>query len=295
MANKYTYYQFLKDYPDDDTCLETLQALRYGSNPTCHECDRETKYHRVTKRRAYACQFCGAHVFPCVGTIFEKSSTPLHKWFFAMYLFTTSRHGVSGKELEAKLGVTYKCAWRIGHQIRKLMDELDITSLFGEVEADETYVGGRRSGGSRGRGAPGKTVVFGMKARDGGIVTKVVPDVKKKTLQPIIQDKVEAGSTVHTDELRSYNGLGKAGFDHRTVNHGEGQYAVNGSHVNNLEGHWSLFKRSVRGTHVHISRKHMPKYLAEFDFRHNLRSMPDCLFHVLMLLLYRGTPVGAKR
>ena len=175
------------------------------------------------------------------------------------------------------------------------MDELDITSLFGDVEADETYVGGRRSGGSRGRGAPGKTAVFGMKARDGGIVTKVVPDVKKKTLQPIIQDKVEAGSTVHTDELRSYSGLGKAGFDHRTVNHGAGQYAVHGSHVNSLEGHWSLFKRSVRGTHVHISKKHMPKYLAEFDFRHNLRSMPDRLFHGLMLLLYRGTPVGAKR
>ena len=151
MANKYTYYQFLKDYPDDDACLDTLQTLRYGSNPTCHECERETKYHRITGRRQYACQFCGAQVAPCAGTIFEKSSTSLHKWFFAMYLFTTSRHGVSGKELEAKLGVTYKCAWRMGHQIRKLMDELNISDLFGDVEADETYVGGRRSG-TRGRG-----------------------------------------------------------------------------------------------------------------------------------------------
>ena len=134
-----------------------------------------------------------------------------------------------------------------------------------------------------------------MKEREGGIMTKVVPDVRGKTLKPIIGENVQAGSTVHTDELRSYNGLSKAGYEHRKVNHSAGEYVLNGSHVNNLEGHWSLFKRSVRGTHVHISRKHMPKYLAEFDFRHNLKSMPDRLFHVLMLLVYQGTPVGAKR
>ena len=296
MANKYTYYQFLKDFPDDDACLDTLMGLRYGRKHYCHECERETRYHRITGRRQYACQFCGAQVAPCAGTIFEKSSTPLHKWFFAMYLFTTSKHGVSGKELEAKLGVTYKTAWRMGHQIRKLMDELMMPDgLFGQVEADETYVGGRHSGGKVGRGAPGKTIVFGMKAREGGLMTKVVPDVKGKTLKPIIGDNVKSGSTVHTDELRSYNGLHKAGYEHQKVNHSEGEYARNGSHVNNLEGHWSLFKRSVRGTHVHISRKHTPKYLAEFDFRHNLRSMPGQLFHVLMLLIYQGTPVGAKR
>lgn len=157
MATTYTFNQFRKDYPDDAACLAEIMRLRYGPEPTCHECKRKTKYHRIAKRRAYACQFCGAHVYPCVGTIFEKSTTPLNKWFFAMYLFTTTRHGVAAKELERQLGVTYKCAWRMARQIRKLMSGLDVAGLFGEVEVDETYVGGKRPG-KRGRGAGGKTV-----------------------------------------------------------------------------------------------------------------------------------------
>ena len=142
MAKSYTLLEFQAEYPDNDTCLEKIMQIRYGSNPICGNCDRETKYHRITGRRAYACQFCGAHVYPCVGTPFEKSSTDLYKWFYAMYLFTTTRHGVPAKELERQLGVTYKCAWRMAHEIRKLMATLDVSSLLGEVEVDETYVGG---------------------------------------------------------------------------------------------------------------------------------------------------------
>ena len=290
MANKYTYYQFMQEYPNDDACLDMIMRLRFGSNPTCNECGRETKYHRITGRRQYACQFCGAHVSPCAGTIFEKSSTSLHKWFYAMYLFSTTRHGVPAKELERQLGVTYKCAWRIGHEVRKLMDGIKADSLFGDTEADESYFGGRREGGKRGRGAPNKTIVFGMMARNGGVKTEVVPDVKKKTLQPIIEDTVEPGVTIHTDELKSYKGLDKAGYRHSKVNHGAGEYVRDGSHVNSIEGYWSRLKNSIRGTHVHVSKQHMPKYLAEFDFRHNLRSMPEQMFHVLILLMLKGKP-----
>ena len=284
MANKYTYYQFLKDYPNDDACLDTLLALLYGDKPVCQDCKRETIFHRITKRRAYACQFCGGHIYPCAGTIFEKSSTGLHKWFFAMYLFTTSKHGVSGKELEAKLGVTYKTAWRISHQVRKLMDGLDMGGLFGEVEADETYVGGKRPG-KRGRGADGKTVVFGMKERSGPVKTKVVPDAKRKTIEPIIKENIRPGSKVHTDEWWAYKGLGKQGFKHESVNHGQEQWVKGASHTNSIEGYWSHIKRSIRGTHIHVSKKHLPKYLAEFDFRHNLRTMPDQMFHLLIRML----------
>ena len=158
MPKTYTFQQFVADYPDSDTCLAKIMELRYGDRPACSECKRETKYHRIAKRRAYACQFCGAHVYPCVGTPFEKSTTPLHKWFYAMYLFTAARHGVSAKELERQLGVTYKCAWRMAHEIRKLMGSLDTGALFGEVEVDETHVGGKRSG-KRGRNTEGKTVM----------------------------------------------------------------------------------------------------------------------------------------
>ena len=147
MANKYTYYQFLKDYPDDDACLDTLQTLRYGSNPDpAMSASVKPSITALLAAVSMPASSAARRLHHALEPSLRKSSTSLHKWFFAMYLFTTSRHGVSGKELEAKLGVTYKCAWRMGHQIRKLMDELNISDLFGDVEADETYVGGRRSG-----------------------------------------------------------------------------------------------------------------------------------------------------
>ena len=259
--------------------------LRYGDSPICHECKRKTKYHRIAKRRAYACQFCGAHVYPCVGTPFEKSRTPLRDWFYAMYLFTTTRHGVPAKELERQLGVTYKTAWRMAHELRKLMGDLDVGGLFDEVEADETYVGGKRSGGKRGRGAPGKTVVVGMKQRQGPVKSQVIPDAKRRTIEPIIRENVRQGSTVHTDEWWAYRKLGQRGFVHQSVNHGAKEWVRGDCHTNSIEGYWSQVKRSIRGTHVHVSKKHLPKYLAEFDFRHNTRKMPDQMFHLLIGLL----------
>ena len=138
----------------------------------------------------------------------ERTHLPLHKWFYAMFLFSTSRHGVAAKELERQLDIPYKTAWRMAHEIRKYMAKVDGEwPLDGDIEADETYVGGRTTGGKRGRGAPNKTVVFGMLERGGDIMAKVVPNMRKKTLQPIIKDNVEEGSTIHTDELKSYKGL----------------------------------------------------------------------------------------
>ena len=291
MPQTYTFLQFQSDYPDSDACLAKIMEMRYGPSPFCSECKRDTKYHRIAKRRAYACQFCGAHVYPCVGTPFEKSSTPLYKWFYAMYLFTTSRHGVPAKELERQLGVTYKCAWRMAHEIRKLMAELDVNALFGKVEADETYIGGKRSGGKRGRGAPGKTVVVGMKQRQGPVKSQVVPDAKRRTIEPIIRANVRQGSAVHTDEWWAYRRLGAHGFKHEAVNHGAEEWVRGDCHTNSIEGYWSQVKRSIRGTHIHVSGKHLPKYLAEFDFRHNTRKMPDRMFHLLVGLL-RPAPLA---
>ena len=179
----------------------------------------------------------------------HRTHLPLHKWFYAMHLFSTSRHGVPAKELERQLGIPYKTAWRMAHEIRKYMAKVDGEHpLDGEVEADETYIGGKTTGGKRGRGAPNKTVVFGMLERDGDVMAKVVPNVRMKTLQPIIEENVVAGSTVHTDELKSYNGLSKAGFEHETVNHSAGEYVDGECHVNGIEGFWARLKLSIRGT-----------------------------------------------
>ena len=143
---KYPFRQFQADYPNEDACLDTILIQKYTSNPTCPGCGIvDTKFHRITGRRAYACQWCGHHVYPCAGTIFEKSTTPLTLWFHAMYLMTSTRNGVSAKELERQLGVTYKTAWRMGHELRKLMGAENDSNppMTGHVEMDETYVGGR--------------------------------------------------------------------------------------------------------------------------------------------------------
>jgi transposase-like protein len=167
----------------------------------------------------------------------------------------------------------------MGHKIRELMDKLGMSEpLSGHVEIDESYVGGKKRGGKRGRGAPGKTVVFGMLERDGQIKGRVVSDVKRRTLEPIIRTNVKEGSTVSTDELRTYKDLVRFGYEHGKVEHGAGEYVSGIHHVNSLEGFWSQLKRGIVGTHVHVSRKHLPKYVGEFAFRYNNRKDPGRMF-----------------
>ncbi len=277
-----TIREFFKKYPDDQTCLDHVMEVRYGKKHVCQNCGKDSKFHKLKNRKAYSCQSCGYHIYPCSGTLFEGSRTPLQLWFYAIYLFSTSRHGVPAKELERQLGVTYKAAWRIAHQIREHMSLVDgDVPLFGEIEIDETYIGGKKAG-KRGRGAEGKTILFGMMQRNGDIMTKVVSNVKRNTLQPIIKENVEQGSTIHTDELRTYSTLGHQGFKHQTVNHGAGEYVNGNCHVNGLEGYWSNFKKSVKGTHIHVSKKHLSKYSGEFEYRYNSRSNPSRMFPELI-------------
>lgn len=277
-----TIQQLFKQFPDNESCLNHIMQVRYGKESVCPKCERETKWSRVRSQRAYACQWCGHHVYPCVGTPFERSRTSLQLWFYAIYLFTKTRSGVSAKELQRQLGVTYKAAWRMGHEIRQHMAEVDGDApLDGDVEVDETYVGGVRSG-KRGRGAEGKTVVFGMLDRAGDVMTKVVADTKGSTLKPLIAGNVEKGSTIHSDEYSPYNGLDAMDYKHERCNHGTKQYAVNGSHVNTLEGFWSRLKASINGTHVHVSGKHLDKYAAEFEYRFNSRNHPEKMLPELL-------------
>ena len=277
-----TFKEFFQTFPDDETCLDHLMKVRYGFEHTCRKCERASKFSRVSSQRAYACQFCGDHVYPCVGTPFEASRTSLQTWFYAIYLFTTSRHGVSAKELQRQLGVTYKCAWRMGHEIRKHMADVDgEDGLSGIVEVDETYVGGKREG-KRGRGADGKTVVFGMLQRDGKIMTKIVPNARTQTLEPIILANVQAGTEIQSDEWSAYRNLNKKGYTHETVQHGAGEYARDGVHVNGLEGYWSMLKKGIRSTHIHVSGEYLKNYAKEFEYRYNNRSMPESMFTDLL-------------
>ena len=280
----YTFKEFQAQYPDDEACLNKILEMRYGGNEFyCPGCGAESKFHRIKKRRAYACQNCGHHVYPCVGTPFEKSRTPLTSWLFAMYLMTSTRHGVAAKELQRQIGCTYKTAWRMAHELRKLMANADDHGpLSGWVEADETYIGGRQRG-HRKKKDSNKTVVFGMVERDGKVRAGPVPNVKKETLQPLILTNVQRGSVLITDELRSYDTLKKDGpYQLYRVNHSKGEYVWETIHTNTIEGYWSRLKNSIRGTHVHVSSKHLWKYVSEFSYRYNMRSQPELMFHGLI-------------
>lgn len=282
---KYTINHFRKEFPTDDVCLDYLLNVRFGGKTgKCPACKKVANWSRVGGRKTYACSWCGKQVSPTAGTIFHKSETALTHWFYAAFLMSQSKNGVAAKEIERLVGVSYKCAWRMMHQIRKLMEQGP--SLFdGTVEADETYVGGVRRG-RRGRGASGKTPVFGIAKRDGEVFAKAVPNVKASTVMPLIRDHVKIGSTVMTDEFGIYRGSKKAGYKHKTVEHGAGEYVRRGRpdkiHTNTIEGFWSQLKRSVDGTHHSVSGKHLQRYVDEHVFRYNLRNSPVHLFQHLL-------------
>lgn len=278
-----TIQQFFKEFDSNDTCLEHIMKSRYGLSGECPHCKQQTHFSRVKKERSYACQWCGWHTYPCAGTPFEDSRTSLQLWFYAIYLFTSTRSGVSAKELQRQLGVTYKCAWRIGHQIRQHMAVVDgDDTLSGEVEIDETYIGGKTKGLGVQEGKRRKAIVMGMVERDGDLMTKVVPNVRKKTLLPIIEENIEKGSLLHTDELRTYKRLDKHGYGHDVVKHNMFQYVKGNAHVNTIEGFWSRLKQSIRGTHVHVSPKHLASYASEFEYRYNARKRPEKMFSELV-------------
>jgi predicted RNA-binding Zn-ribbon protein involved in translation (DUF1610 family)/transposase-like protein len=294
---KYTFKQFQAEYPDDSTCLDAIMKVQYGGTHfLCPGCGCEANFYQMSKRRAYACQECGHHIYPCVGTIFEKSRTKLTHWFFAMYLMTSTRHGCAAKELQRQLGVTYKCAWRIAHELRKLMAAADYQGpLSGHVEIDETYMGGaprKPSNAERRDKQPKKprgkkAIVMGMVERDGMLRAGPVANVKRATLEPLIEQSVELGSTISTDELPSYRSLYASPYRHQSVDHSRGEYVryshwgkrlPEPAHVNTMEGHWSLLKRAIRGTHVHVSNKHLWKYVSEFSYRRNFRHSHQAMF-----------------
>lgn len=275
---KYTFKQFKAEYPDDDACLQAILKKRYGDIDCCPQCGVVSKLTRIAGRRAFACS-AGCHIYPCAGTIFDHSPTSLTLWFHAMYLMTSTRNGVSGKELERHLGVTYKCAWRIGHEIRKLMGERNAKSspLTGHVEIDETYIGGKTKGKGR-RYVGNKTMVMGLAQRNGPFIGRIVPKDKKQFLLPVIFEHVAPGTTISTDTLSAYKTLGKFGFNHGSVNHMDNEWVRGIHHTNRIEGFWSHLKKGIRSTHVHVSRKYLQNYVEEFGFRFTHRKESHAMF-----------------
>lgn len=287
---RFTVKSFFQRFPDDNACLEAIRAKRMGGDRmTCAKCGRNAKFYRIEGRRAYECQFCRDHFYPCVGTPFEDSRTSLQTWFYCMYLFTTTRHGVPAKELERQTGVTYKTAWRIGRKLRELMAAYgSVGKLDGIVEIDEAYFGGDKRDGKTGRGATGKTLLVGMVERDGRRRAVVVPNARTVSLRPVIEQHVSRDAMIMTDELRSYSLLAREGWDHQTVNHARREYARGIVHTQTVENFWGRLKASISGTHIHVSAKYLQTYAGEFAFRASQRHDPVGMFDRLLTSACRG-------
>jgi len=289
---RYTIADFNREFPTDDACLEHIKEERFpGGMAKCEKCGVDRRHYRVTGRTAYACDHCGNHIYPLAGTIFEKTTTSLRLWFYAMYLMGSTRCGISAKQIQREVGVTYKTAWRMFKQIRTLMSE-DIRLEGTTVEADEMYVGGKnknkhiskRGGSGRPPEGDSKTPVFGMVERGGRVVAVVTPNVHSKTILPIIAEKVLPESVVYTDEYPIYDKLAEHpnGYVHRRIQHSQRVYVMGDTHTNTIEGFWSLVKRGIGGVYHSVSKKYLQTYLDEYSFRYNRRISNQPMFTSLL-------------
>lgn len=302
--SQYSLMEFMREYPDDDACLEALWRRRYsedGEHAYCPKCETERvfkRYETKQQRQSWSCVACSHKLHPTAGTIFHKSSTSLHLWFYAMYLITSTRCGISAKQLERELGVTYKTAWRMAHLIRTELMEDDGEPLSGTVEMDETWIGGRprykqgelpKDQWGRTKRGPRpashrtqKKPVFGMVERGGRVVALTVPSSRKVSLLPHVETRVLPASTVYTDELKSYDSLTKRGYAHKRVQHKERIYVSGDVHTQTIEGFWSLLKRGMGGVYHSVSAKHLQGYLNEYAWRYNHRSAGRAMFDLLL-------------
>jgi len=280
---KYSISTFNKDFPDDTACLEWLKGHRYPDGIYCEKCGKVTNHYRIKDRTCYSCYKCGTQVYPMANTIYEKSTTPLKHWFYAMYLMANTRSGISAKQLERELGVTYKTAWRIFHKIREMMEEEHDRSDTADktFELDETYIGGKKKG-KRGRGSENKSIVFGIAQRGNKIIAEHVDNAKSKTLLPIVAKNIQSHATIYTDEFLSYRRLNDMNYHHGKINHSIKEYVSGKIHINNIEGFWSIMKRGINGVYHSVSSKHLSKYINEYTFRYNNRKEPGFMFHHLL-------------
>jgi transposase len=283
---RYSMKDFNNEFPNDAACLEYVKEQRFPNGVAlCPKCKVERKHYRVGNRTAYACDHCGHHIYPLANTIFEKSSTPLRLWFYAMYLMGSTRCGISAKQVQRETGVTYKTAWRMFKQVRSLLSDGDLQLEGPTVEVDETYFGGVRKFG-RGRPMVGdktKTPIVGIVQRRGLAIAKVIRHVDSKTLNRLIRKHVTPGSTVYTDELSSYRTISKGKrYRHRRIRHKSGVYVRGDIHTNSVEGLWSLIKRGVGGVYHHVDRKYLQSYMDEFCFRYNRRHKGNQQFKAIL-------------
>ena len=278
-------------FPDDETAERWFELQRWGKQICCPRCG-SVRYSKVKNRRPmpYRCKDCRKHFSVKIGTVMEASNLNYQKWAIAIYLVATSLKGVSSMKLHRDLKIRQPSAWHLAQRIRKGFGG-DIEVMVGPVEADETYVGGKRKNMPKskrkeldGRGPVGKVAVAGIKDRSSNKVSAmVVETTDSATLQGFVRDQVAAGAKVYTDDALAYDGL--VDFDHESVKHSLAEYVRGNVHTNGIESFWAMFKRAHKGTYHKMSPKHLHRYVQEFVGRHNIRGF-DTIQQ--MALIVRG-------
>jgi transposase-like protein len=274
-AKVLSIYEMMERFPDEQAAIDYLTGILWKDGAVCPYCGGK----RVSPRKVknyHRCNDCKKDFTIRVGTIFHRSHIPLHKWLLAMYLIVTDRKGISSVELAKKLGISQVSAWFLLQRIRAACGNQVVKILSGIVEGDETFLGGKEKNKHaskklrQGRGAVGKTTVFGMRDRDGQVMAKVVESTSAEILQEAIQENALEGSTICTDQHSGYIGLDTDGkFVHKRVKHSAKQFVDGMAHTNGIESVWAVLKRGFYGTYHWFSREHTQLYIDEVVFRLN--------------------------
>lgn len=280
---KFTLNEFKKHYQNDDQCLEKIFKLRFGHHTHCPECSQPAAWRRVRGRRCHQCRHCYAQFYATAGTVFHNSRRPLTEYFTLIFLFTTTRHGVSAAEASRMLGIPYKTAFAMCHRIRTLIGKIGYEKLKGFVEIDESYYSHGNKDGKTGRTAHNQSPVLGMVERTGDVKAFALNNVSKAVVFHLIQKHVDKDAFVSTDEFMLYRNINRdLQMQHGAVHHQIKEYRRGSISTNTIEGFFGQLRRMIEGCHIQVSHKYLQKYVGECVFRYNNRNNQHGMFELIL-------------